>query len=78
MASLSRSERKRKYGSRWAKWKRAQRAKPTPRGRNPNKVVRHHVGSGDKTVLVSRKRHKASHKKRRDGSAGGRPRKRGR
>ncbi len=66
---MSKKTRKRKYGSRWATWKRNQRAKSAGRGK-----VRHHVGG--KVRVISRKAHAAIHKK--NGTAGGRPKGKGR
>lgn len=54
-----------------AKRKRAQRNVTAGKGK-----VRHHNGKGDKVTVVSRKAHGATHRRRRDGSQGGRPRKR--
>lgn len=64
---MSRKTRKKKYGSRWAAWKRNQRSRKVGKG-----MVRHHVGG--KVRVISRKSHAKIHKK--TGTAGGRPRKR--
>lgn len=72
---LTKAERKRKYGKRWAKWKRAQRAKPSKNAHESRYTVRHHTGKGNKVVKMSRSRHAKAHWKRNDGSAGGKGKK---
>lgn len=52
-----------------AKWKRAQRGVKAASGK-----IRHHPTNGNKVKVVSRKEHGATHRRRKDGSAGGRPR----
>ncbi len=54
-----------------AKRKRAQRNVKAGKGK-----VRHHNGKGDTVKVLSRKAHSTTHRSRRDGSQGGRPRKR--
>lgn len=51
--------------------KRAQRNVKARKGE-----VRHHRGKGDAVKVMNRKTHAANHRRRKDGSQGGRPRKR--
>ena len=64
-----------KKETRWAKWKRAQRKRPSKNGKESRYMVRHHSGKGDKVTMMSRSRHAKTHWDRNDGSAGGRGKK---
>lgn len=80
--NLTKAERKKRYGSRWAKWKRAQRARPSKNKHESRYKVRHHASDG-KVKLISRSRHAKIHNKNADGGRrkrgkrGGRGKRRG-